>query len=128
MADSRKLDGLRKSASNRALQTRLRAEEAIATLACAGEPVNFQSVATNASVSPAWLYKDPEIRHKIMSLRADAGGSVRRRKAAPNPPTLSSKDSIIATLRQRVKELETEKRELSHQVEVLYGMVYGRRN
>jgi hypothetical protein len=94
-----------------------RASAALEQLSASGKPVTFRAVATQGAVSPAWLYRQPDLRRTIESQRA--------RSAAPLPTearrSVSSQESIIATLRLRIQELEARNRELLKQVEVLYG-------
>jgi len=59
------------AAAQRKRQSALeRAQEALAGLDRDGLPVTFQSVAARAGVSRQWLYKNPELRAAIESLRA----------------------------------------------------------
>lgn len=126
MTRERNITGLRASAQARAQATRRRAEEAIALLAREGRPVNFKTVGETAHVSTAWLYEHEDIKRRILSLRQRP--TPRPTAALPLRERASdaSKDAMIATLRERVKRLEHENRELKQQIEVAYGLLHQR--
>jgi 4-diphosphocytidyl-2C-methyl-D-erythritol kinase len=118
----RNIEGLRRSAELRHQQALQQADEGIRRLLQEGRPVNFQTVAEAAHVSTAWLYQHPEIRGRIEHLREQRSAqahSTPKMKASD-----ASKDAMQAALRQRVKQLETENRELKQQLEVVYGQLY----
>lgn len=122
MTHERNVEGLRKSASLRHQQAIQRAEEGIGRLLQQGRPINFNTVAEIAQVSTAWLYQHAEIRQRIEHLR--------QQQSKPKPTTTTtrssdaSKDAMLATLRHRVKQVETENRKLRRQLEVVYGHLY----
>jgi 4-diphosphocytidyl-2C-methyl-D-erythritol kinase len=117
----RNIEGLRRNAKLRHQQTEHRADAGIHRLLQDGRPVNFQTVAEAAHVSTAWLYQHPEFRDRIEHLRE-------QRSQADSAPKMrasdASKDAMQAALRQRVKQLEAENRELKQQLEVVYGQLY----
>jgi Family of unknown function (DUF6262) len=122
MTHERNIEGLRKSAQFRHQQAMQRTEEGIRRLLLEGRPVNFNTTAEAAGVSTAWLYQHPEVRSRIEHLRAQPS---ERRVAAPKSKASdASKDAMLVTLRQRVKQVEAENRELRRQLEVLYGQLY----
>jgi hypothetical protein len=123
MAHERNVTGLKASARQRAQATRQRAEEAITLLVREGRPVNFKTVGEAAHVSTAWLYQQQDLKERILHLRT-------QQHSRPNvviPPreraSDASKDAMIAALRERVKRLEEENRELRRQIEVAYGLL-----
>lgn len=123
MTHRRNTAGLKRSASERHAETRRRAEEGLRQLVAAKRPVTFEAVHTISGVSRAWLYR--HLQERIVQLRAQAPGATQ-----PPPATrasVASKEAIIATLRQRVKQLEAENRELRDQLEVAYGQIAQRR-
>jgi Family of unknown function (DUF6262) len=122
MAHERNIEGLRQSAQLRHQRTMQKLEEGISRLLSEGRPVNFNTVAEVAGVSTAWLYQQPQIRGRIEHLRAqqpDHHGRGLASKASD-----ASKDAMLAALRQRVKQVEAENRELRRQLEVVYGQLY----
>ena len=124
MTHERNIEGLRKSAQLRHEQAIQRTEEGIRRLLQEGRPVNFNTVAQAARVSTAWLYQHPEVRSRIEHLREQF---ILREVPAPKARASdASKDAMLAALRQRVKQLEAENRELKRQMEVVYGQLYKR--
>jgi len=96
----------------RCKETRRRAEEAIRQLDERRMPINFASVASAATVSRSWLYRDANIRASIERLR-----TVRR--SQPTPATQRASDDSrrrqreglldeIARLRRENKQLRAE--------------------
>jgi uncharacterized protein DUF6262 len=121
----RNVEGLRRNARERHDQALRRAEAAITWLSAARQPVNFKVVAETAQVSTAWLYGQVELRRQIESLRLRRIGNprVQREERASD----GSKDSIIATLKLRVKSLEQKNQQLERQLEIVYGELYAMR-
>ncbi len=76
------------------------------------------SVAAHAKVSTAWLYRNKDLRDRIMKLRhtspAAAGETPQRRQRL-------SHERVVATLRLRIKMLEETNRDLSEKLETAYG-------
>jgi hypothetical protein len=64
------IDGLQRSAHQKAEMTQQRAENAIALLLKTQRPINFKTVAETARISTAWLYANEEIKTRIIHLRA----------------------------------------------------------
>ncbi len=122
MTHERNVEGLHKSAQLRHQQTVQRAEEGIRRLLQEDRPVNFNTVAQTAGVSPAWLYQHPEMRQRIEHLRTQQ--STQKRQPSKTKTSDASKDAMLAALRLRVKQLEEENRELRQQLEVVYGQLY----
>jgi hypothetical protein len=81
------------AAATRSDATRQRATTAIETLDRTGRPVTFSTVAAAAGVSRAWLYRQPDLRAAIVSLRA-------QRPAGPATP--AAQHATIDSLRQRL--------------------------
>lgn len=122
MTHERNVEGLRKSAELRHQQATQRAEEGIRRLLQEGRPVNFNTVAEVAHVSTAWLYQQSRVRERIEHLREK-----HNKRTVPSSKTRASdasKESMLASLRLRLKQLEAENRDLRQQIEVLYGQLY----
>jgi Family of unknown function (DUF6262) len=122
----RNVEGLHRSAQRRHQQAEQRADEGIGRLLQEGRPGNFNTVAQIAHVSTAWLYQHPEVRGRIEHLREQ-----RVWRATPAPKVKASdasKDAMLAALRQRVKQLEADNRELKRQLEVVYGQLYNKQH
>ena len=122
MTHQRNVEGLRQSAKQRHEETVQRLEQGLRELVRAGRPINFQTVAAAAGVSTAWLYQHPDVKERIQRLRAQSAD----RRAPPPAARASdaSKAAMIAALRQRIRTLEEENRELRKQLEVVYGQIY----
>ena len=126
MKHKRNVEGLRQSAQRRRQAALQRTDEALRLLLRNGRPINFRTVSATAQVSTAWLYQQEEIKQRIRHLREQSTGRV----ALPLPPkeraSDASKEAIISALRERVKGLTEENRELRQQLEVVYGELYQR--
>jgi hypothetical protein len=120
----RNIDGLRAHAQQKAMDTARRAEAAIAHLLKEQRPVNFKTVAETAGISTAWLYGNEALKRRIMHLRVQQQPSVQVKIPKSVQASSASKDAMIAALRQRVKKLEEENRDLKRQVEVANGLLY----
>ncbi|WP_373455846.1 DUF6262 family protein [Paenibacillus sp. VTT E-133291] len=107
------------------LKTIQRVDESIRRLVKAKESINFNSVATDAGVSKATLYNNPEIRGRIESLR-------QQQAQVPTPKQIkremdeNNKDAIIASLKRKMKKLEDENKKLREQLDFSYAEVYQR--
>ena len=122
MTHKRNVEGLRQSAQKRHQAALQRLEEGIRQLNREGRPINFKTVSEAAGLSTAWLYQHPDVKERIEYLREESNP-----RPKPPPKTRASdasKDAIIATLRERIKRLEEENRELKKQIEVAYGHLY----
>jgi hypothetical protein len=119
----RNIDGLLASAKIKAEQTKRRAEEAIALLLKEQRPVNFKTVAQTAHISTAWLYANEDIKMRIIHLRAQQTPKAQVKIPPKEQASNASKDAMITALRKRVKEQESQIRELKQQVEVAYGLL-----
>ncbi len=120
----RNIDGLRAHAQQKAMDTARRAEAAIAHLLKEQRPVNFKTVAETAGISTAWLYGNEALKQRIMHLRGQQTPAVQVKIPPREQASSASKDAVIAALRQRVKRLEEENRDLKRQVEVANGLLY----
>ena len=100
-----------------------RTEKAIAKLLQNNERVSFGAVARIANVSVSYLYKYPEIKERIQDIRE---GQVKNSRKLTRPQTASekSKQVIIQQLRERINNLEWEKKELKKQNEKMTGELY----
>lgn len=116
----RNTEGIKSSAQKKRQDAFHKTDEAIKVLIKTQKPINIESVAQAAGVSRQWIYNQPELRERIETLRAQQSP----KKAIPKSQSVSdaSKDAIIKTLRQRLREVEEENKELQKKIEVAYGM------
>ncbi len=84
-------------------------------------PVNFNSVATLANVSKTTLYKSPEYRARIESLRQCSASAP---AAIKHTVTDKGKDIILAAKNKRIHELEAEVERLSSILKQYYAAEY----
>lgn len=100
-----------------------RTEKAIAKLLQNNERISFGAIARIANVSVSYLYKYPEVKERIQNIR---DGQVKNARKLTRPQTASekSKQVIIGQLRERIKNLEWEKKELKKQNEKMTGELY----
>ncbi|AVQ97746.1 transposase [Oceanobacillus iheyensis] len=85
--------------------------------------INFNSVAEQAKVSKGFLYKNHRLRSRIETLRKQQEGLSSGKQVKRNISD-ASKDVIIASLRERLKRLEQENKELKEKVKIQFGKIY----
>ena len=100
-----------------------RTEKAIAKLLQNNERVSFGAVARIANVSVSYLYKYPEIKERIQALRHQQVKNTRKLTSSQTASE-KSKQVIIKQLRERINNLEWEKKELKKQNEKMTGELY----
>ena len=123
MSHKRNIDGLLKSAKEKANASEKRAGEAIRTLLKTGQPINFSTVAKAAQVSVAWLYRNEKMKQRIDHLRRQYRNQNKLQIPVVERLSDASKDSVIATLKLRIKELTDENQVMRRQLEVAYGQI-----
>lgn len=103
--------------------TKKKVDEAIQRLLRVSQSINFNSVASEAGITKATLYRNQELRERIESLR-------KQQSQAPSQKQLkrdldeNNKDAIIALLQRRIKKLEGELKQLREQQKISYGDLY----
>src|SRR5260221_3034161 len=122
----RNTDGLQRSAQQKAVITKQRAEEAIALLLKEHRPVTFKGVAQAAQISTAWLYANEEIKMRIIHLRSQQLPKAQVKIPSREQASTASRDAMIAALQKRVREQAAEIQELKKQLEAAYGPLYQR--
>ena len=114
----RNTEGLKQSAKLRTSAALKKAQSTIRQMQAEEIPINFRTVAAHAGVSTAWLYSTKPLRDRIVKLRDVSKTPVQN---DTNHRRLISQERVIATLRLRVKQLETSNNELKEQLERAYG-------
>jgi translation initiation factor 2B subunit (eIF-2B alpha/beta/delta family) len=114
-------EALRRSADRKRQETLEKAERGIQQLIKDKKPINFNTVAEVSEVSRAWLYSEPEVKSRIEALRKQSA----QKKEVPikQRPSEVSKAVLIRTLKERIKRLDIENKDLRRQNEVTYGHV-----
>jgi peptidoglycan hydrolase CwlO-like protein len=113
-------EGLKQVAKNKKKNALEATEKAIRELIKENKIISFSAVAEKANVSRAYLYQNNDIKERIESLRNQSFS----KKSVPSQirPSESSKDTIIATLKQRNEKLDRENYALRSHLEVAYGL------
>jgi hypothetical protein len=119
MTHKRNTEGLATAAKDRRHGTIKRVNEAIRVLSTEKKTINFNSVAKAANVGKTWLYKETDIKERILKHRDKNPEPKITNKLAQ--ASTASKESLLKMLQERVKQVEAENRELKKQIEVLYG-------
>lgn len=105
------------AARQRRETTLRRAEEALRRLDRAGTAISFRAVAEAASVSRAWLYREPALRAEIERLRCDR---TRRHDSLVAPSaqraTAASKQRQLEAVLEEISRLKEENRQLRDQL------------
>ena len=70
------------------------------------KPINFETVCKEAGVSRATLYNNPQLKERILSLRAISKASPLDDVVAVKKDKLQLKDDKISALREQIKKLE----------------------
>lgn len=122
MSNDIKIAALKSAAEQKKQQASENLEKAIRKLTQENKPITFASVARVAGLSVSYLYKYPEIKERIDSLRKQ-----QLKAGKPTQPQKASDDSkavIIYQLRERIKRLEAEVEGLRRVNEGLAGRIY----
>ncbi|MBD2078322.1 DUF6262 family protein [Leptolyngbya sp. FACHB-17] len=124
MTVKRNTDGLRQNARKKRQEALDKVEQGIRQLLKEGKTVNFNTVSLTADVSKAFLYKEVAIKERIEHLRQQGSAKKEPKQKASD----ASKNAVIQTLRDRIKALEAEIRDLRKQNEVFGAQVLRARN
>lgn len=98
--------------SQRNQNTAERVNKAIDKLKRKNAPINFETVAKEAGVSRATLYNNPKLKERIMGLRAMDLTPTSEGGAEPKKTKIQRLEDTVAELRARVRQLETDKKNL----------------
>ena len=128
MPHQRNVEGLRSNAQKKSHTVLQRANEAIQLLLKQGRPVTFTTVAEVGRVSIQYLYKKQILRERIEHLRNQYQPQVAIQPRYKTTASDASKEAMIATMRDRIKELKRENEMLRHQIEVAYGLIHQQSN
>ena len=122
MSNDAKIAALKTAAEEKKQRAAENLEKAIRKLSQANKSITFANVARVAGLSVSYLYKYPEIKERIETLRKQqlkAGRPTEPQKASDN-----SKATIIYQLRERIKQLEAEITGLRRVNEGIAGRLY----
>mgnify|MGYP001790680277 FL=1 len=116
-----RIDNLKQAQATRKQDSLNRVNEAISQLQKRHEKINFRTIASVANVSVSYLYKYPEIKQRIAEIRNEQSSMVRQEL---KPTVSTSQVKVQARLKERIKGLENENKELRRKNEALAGQVY----
>ena len=106
------VSALKKQNSQRKQDTAERVNKAIDRLKRKNVTINFETVAKEAGVSRATLYNNPKLKERIMGLRAMDRAPISESGAEPKKTKVQRLEDTVADLRARVRQLETDKKNL----------------
>ena len=104
--------GIKAYAESKNKETIDKVNKAIDKLKRKGKPINFESVGKEAGVSRATLYNNDQLKERILSLRAISKSGKVENVVEIKKDKMHLKDEKIASLRERVKKLEEDKKKL----------------
>jgi len=108
--------GIKAHAEAKNKETIDKVNKAIDKLKRKGKPINFATVAEEADVTRATLYNNAQLKERILSLRAISKASPLEDVVAVKKDKMQLKDDKIASLREQVKQLESDKKKLIEQL------------
>ncbi|MBU3153527.1 DUF6262 family protein [Clostridium estertheticum] len=126
MNNKRNTEAIVKIAKKKSDETRYKVEKTIPRLILEGLTINFNVVSNEAGVSKAWLYNNEDIRRRIEDIRDKQKIYPKRTLKVSNERSEASKDAIITTFKERIKQLENENKQLHKQLEMTYGTIYNK--
>lgn len=97
-----------------------KAFSALEDMKAKGLIINFNSLANYSGVSKAWLYRNTEIKNKIIAIRENSSA---KRMTDPTK-IIKKKEAEIAKLKKKLTQLEQVNKNLTVQLEVLYAELY----
>lgn len=109
MSENYRVQHIKKVHQIRRQATQEKIDTAIKTLLKEGRPVNFNSVSKKANVSITTLYNNKAIKEQISSLRSQKTTNKRIKDISV---TDESYKSVIESLKNKIKRMEKENREL----------------
>ena len=121
----RNTSGLAAHAKQRAERKQQQVEQAMSKLLRENKSVNFNTVATSAGGTKAYLYNHPELRDRIEALRASQRNTLTPQRTLSGR-TEGSCEVLLVAKDRRIKELEQENQRLKAELKVALGKLYER--
>lgn len=116
-----RIDTLKKTQESRKQDCLERVYKAIERLEKIGAKINFHTVAKQANLSVSYLYKYPQLKQHVASLRSKQSSMPVSPQAKPGS---SSHAKVVTCLKERIQGLEDVNQELKRKNEALAGQVY----
>lgn len=123
MTHKRNVEGVLAHAKAKSKKASEKVENAIKEAIKEKRVINFNNIAKSANVSKSYLYNNKEYRERIESLRKQQS-EVKSTKSIKYNTNDKSKDTIIESLRYRIKWLEKENKNLTEENKQLLGQLY----
>jgi hypothetical protein len=98
-------------------------DEDIQRLIRTQKSINFNSVSNESGITKATLYNNPSIKERIEGLRLQTS-KVYTPSQLKREMDENNKDAIIASLKRRIKKLESENKELKEKAKICYADIY----
>lgn len=108
----KQIAGIKAHAEQRNKETLEKVNTAIDKLKRKKTPINFETVSRESGVTRSTLYNNAQLKERILSLRAISKSSPLDNVIAIKKDKLQLQEEKIATLRERVKQLEEDKKKL----------------
>jgi Tfp pilus assembly protein FimV len=113
-----RIETLTRAAQTKSAAAQARAETGLRTLIKNQQPITFRSVAKTAGVSLDFLYRNPELRRRIDTLRAQQQPA----PPATTPTTHATQTSaVVAGLTTKLRESRHEITQLRAQLAIAHG-------
>ncbi|MBF2018486.1 MAG: transposase [Rivularia sp. T60_A2020_040] len=116
-----RIDNLKQAQAARKEDSLKRVNQALNNLKKRRDKINFHSVAREANLSVSYLYKYTEIKQRIAEIRNEQ--SLMPHEDFKSQPSFSGV-KVQARLKERMKSLEKDNKELRRKNEALAGQVY----
>lgn len=108
----KQIAGIKAHAEQRNKETLEKVNKAIDKLKRKKATINFETVSKESGVTRSTLYNNAQLKERILSLRAISKASPLDNVIAIKKDKLQLQEEKIATLRERVKQLEEDKKKL----------------
>lgn len=110
------VSGIKAYAEQKNRETIEKVSKAIDKLKRKNKPINFETVSKEAKVARATLYNNPQLKERILSLRAISKGIPLDEVVAIKKDKIQLQKEKVITLREKVKLLEDDKKKLIAQL------------
>lgn len=116
-------EGISRYARKKSEEAYQKVEQVIKDLIKGQEMINFNNISNKSGVSKSFLYNHPELRDRIEHLRNQQTG-LKSTEQLKRRTTDSSKDVIIASLKNKNEQLKKENEELKSQLQKYLNNIY----
>lgn len=110
------VSGIKAYAEQKNRETIEKVSKAIDKLKRKNKPINFETVSKEAKVARATLYNNPQLKERILSLRAISKGVPLDDVVAVKKDKIQLQEQKIIAQREKIKQLEDDKKKLIAQL------------